>query len=90
MPGTRAAPVPFEPTTLCRQVQFLGLRPRAPPGPLQTPTVYGPGTADALEERYRDSHFKGKITKEWSKKQYEAKIIEIKEKLSTLATVVPI
>jgi hypothetical protein len=28
-----------------------------------------------LEERYRDSHFKGKITKEWSKK---AKIIEIK------------
>jgi Bacteriophage Lambda NinG protein len=48
---------------------------------------YGPGTADALEERYRDSHFKGKITKEWSKKEYEAKIIEIKEKLATLSAV---
>jgi hypothetical protein len=45
---------------------------------------YGPGTADALEERYRDSHFKGKTTKGWSKKVYEAKIIEIKGKLAAL------
>jgi hypothetical protein len=27
-------------------------------------TRYGTGTADAFEERYRDSHFKGKTTKE--------------------------
>jgi hypothetical protein len=32
---------------------------------------YGTGTADALEERYRDSHFKGKVTKEWTKAVYE-------------------
>jgi hypothetical protein len=31
---------------------------------------YGPGAADALEERYRDSHSKGKVTKEWSKREY--------------------
>jgi Bacteriophage Lambda NinG protein len=43
---------------------------------------YGPGTADALEERYRDSHFKGTTTKEWSKREYEAKIEEIKGKLA--------
>jgi hypothetical protein len=47
---------------------------------------YGPGTADALEERYRDSHFTGKITKEWRPKEYEAKFIELQEKLATLAT----
>jgi hypothetical protein len=47
-------------------------------------TRYGPGTADALEERYRDSHFKGKLTKEWSKREYEAKIEEIKERLAGL------
>jgi hypothetical protein len=35
---------------------------------------YGPGTADALEERYPECHFKGKTTKEWSKREYEAKI----------------
>jgi hypothetical protein len=45
---------------------------------------YGKGTADALEERYRDCHFKGKTTKEWSKKEYEIKIAEIKEKLAAL------
>jgi Bacteriophage Lambda NinG protein len=45
---------------------------------------YGPGTADALEERYRDSHFRGKTTKEWSKKEYEAKIQDLKEKLAAL------
>jgi Bacteriophage Lambda NinG protein len=45
---------------------------------------YGAGTSDHLEERYRDFHFKGKTTKEWSKKEYEAKIAEIKEKLAAL------
>jgi hypothetical protein len=45
---------------------------------------YGKGTAEALEERCRDVHFKGTITKEWSKKEYEAKIEEIKEKLALL------
>jgi hypothetical protein len=30
---------------------------------------YGPGATDALEERYRDSHSKGKVTKEWSKRE---------------------
>jgi hypothetical protein len=42
---------------------------------------YGAGTSDHLEERYRDFHFKGKTTKEWSKKEYEAKIQDLKEKL---------
>jgi hypothetical protein len=45
---------------------------------------YGAGTADALEERYRDVHFKGKTTKEWSQAVYKEKIEEIKEKLATL------
>jgi hypothetical protein len=44
---------------------------------------YGAGTGDALK-RYRDSHFKGVTTKEWNAKQYEAKIIELKAKLTTL------
>ncbi len=43
---------------------------------------YGARSADALEERYRDSHFKGKTTKEWNKKQYEAEIEKLKEKLA--------
>jgi hypothetical protein len=34
--------------------------------------------------RYRDCHFKGKTTKQWSKKEYEAEIEEIKEKLVPL------
>ena len=45
---------------------------------------YGVGTADALEQRYRDSHFKGKITKEWRPKEYEVKIQEMKDKLAIL------
>jgi hypothetical protein len=45
---------------------------------------YGAGTADALEERYRDVHFKGKTTKEWSQAVYKEKIEEIKAKLATL------
>jgi Bacteriophage Lambda NinG protein len=45
---------------------------------------YGAGTAEALEERYRDFHFKGKTMKEWSKREYEVKIAELKEKLRAL------
>jgi hypothetical protein len=45
---------------------------------------YGAGTADTLEERYRDSHFKGKVTKEWTKKRYEAEIEILKGKLETV------
>jgi Bacteriophage Lambda NinG protein len=47
-------------------------------------TRYGIGTADALEERYRDSHFKGKTAKEWNKKQYEAEIEKLKERLALI------
>jgi hypothetical protein len=41
----------------------------------------------ALEQqtqRYRDSHFKEKTTKEWNKKQYEAEIEKLKEKLALI------
>jgi hypothetical protein len=34
--------------------------------------------------KYRDSHFRGTITKEWSKREYEAKIEEIKGKLAAM------
>jgi hypothetical protein len=47
-------------------------------------TRYVPGTADALEERYRDSHFRGKITREWSQAIYKEKLEEIKNKLAAL------
>jgi hypothetical protein len=49
---------------------------------------YGPGTAEALEERYRDFHFKGKTAKEWSKREYETKIEEMKAKLASLDLVI--
>jgi hypothetical protein len=45
---------------------------------------YGIGTAEALEERYRDSHFRGKTTKEWTKAVYQQKLQEMKDKLATL------
>jgi hypothetical protein len=45
---------------------------------------HGPGTSDILEDRYRDVPFKGKTTKEWTKREYEAKITEIKAKLAAL------
>jgi len=45
---------------------------------------YGAGTAATLQQRYDDVHFKGKTTKEWSKREYEAKIVEIKEKKAAL------
>jgi len=35
---------------------------------------YGPGTADALYERYCDSAFRGKTTKEWSQIEYDRNI----------------
>lgn len=37
-----------------------------------------------FEELYRDSHFKGKTTKEWNKKQYEAEIETLREKLALM------
>lgn len=45
---------------------------------------YGAGTAEALEERYRDSHYKGKIMKEWSKQEYITKTEEYKKKIEAL------
>jgi len=39
---------------------------------------------ESLEQRYKDSHYRGKITKEWSKKEYEAKIAEYKQKTKDL------
>jgi hypothetical protein len=59
--------------------------------PSTEPISYSTGTVSIHDmtrhsERacYRDPHFRGKITKEWSKKEYEAKIIEIKERLAPL------
>ena len=37
-----------------------------------------------LEQRYKDSHYGGKITKEFTKKEYEAKIAYYKEKIKSL------
>jgi hypothetical protein len=45
---------------------------------------YGSGTADALEERYRDVHFQGKTTKEWTGLEHETKIIEVQKTLAIL------
>lgn len=45
---------------------------------------YGEQKVKELEEKYNDSRYRGKITKEWSKKEYEAKILEYKEKLKQL------
>jgi hypothetical protein len=42
---------------------------------------YGEGTALKLEERYRDYHFKGKTTKEWTKREYEFHTEKYKNKL---------
>lgn len=35
---------------------------------------YGQKFVDDLEERYNDSRYRGKTTKEWIKKEYQAKI----------------
>lgn len=47
---------------------------------------YGLEKIEALEECYRDSHYRGKITKQWSKLEYIRKIDEYKEKLKKLST----
>lgn len=47
---------------------------------------YGKGTADKLKERYKDYHFKGKTTKEWNKREYQAGIEHLKQELHTLST----
>jgi len=39
---------------------------------------------EMLEQRYKDSHYGGKITKEWSKKEYQAKIEHYKNKIKEL------
>jgi hypothetical protein len=46
---------------------------------------YGKGTAEALKERYKDHHFKGKITKEWTKGEYKIRLEELKEEVTLLA-----
>jgi hypothetical protein len=43
---------------------------------------HGIGSSDALQRRYENFHFKGITTKEWSPRQYQAKIAEIKEKIA--------
>ncbi len=44
----------------------------------------GKSRVESLDERYRDSHYRGKVTKEWSKKEYEVKIAEYKTKVAEL------
>lgn len=38
---------------------------------------YGAGTSEALYERYRDAHFKGKTTKQWGEREYRQRIIQL-------------
>ena len=45
---------------------------------------YGQNYVDEVEQSYNDSRYKGKTTKEWSKKEYEDKITEYKEKIASL------
>lgn len=45
---------------------------------------YGEGAAKSLEDRYEDAHFRGKTTKAWNNREYEAKILEYKEKIKLL------
>ncbi len=45
---------------------------------------YGENFVKSLEEKYNDSRYKGKTTKEWSKKEYEAKIIHYKTLLEKM------
>jgi len=45
---------------------------------------YGEGTAKSLEDRYEDAHFRGKIVKEWSKREYEDKVFEYEERIKQL------
>lgn len=45
---------------------------------------YGKDFVDKLEERYNNARYKGKIMKEYTKKEYIEKIQEVLKKLSTL------
>lgn len=40
---------------------------------------------ESLEQTYKDSHYGGKTTKEWTKKEYEIKILEYREKIKKLS-----
>jgi len=44
----------------------------------------GQSRVEDLERRYRDAHYGGRTTKEWSKKEYEAKIAEYVEKTAQI------
>ena len=44
----------------------------------------GEDRVELLDKRYKDSHYGGKITKEWTKKEYQAKIEEYKVILANL------
>jgi len=46
---------------------------------------YGQKFVVRLEDQYNDSRYKGKTTKEWSKKEYQDKIEEYKIKLHALS-----
>lgn len=48
---------------------------------------FGNGTAELLEARYEDSHFKGITHKEWNKREYEFYTQEYKQKIKDLSTV---
>lgn len=45
---------------------------------------YGRDFVQDIEERYNDSRYRGKTTKEWDKKTYETKILYYKEKIKEL------
>ena len=45
---------------------------------------YGEEFVSRLERRYNDSRYKGVITKEWTKLEYETKITELKAKIAQL------
>lgn len=45
---------------------------------------YGQDLVDDLEDRYNNSRYKGITTKQWTKKEYENKIKEYKEKIKAL------
>lgn len=47
---------------------------------------YGEGTAEKLEDMYRDSHFRGKTTKEWTKLEYEIKKEHYKKEIEELCS----
>lgn len=46
---------------------------------------YGEDYVVALEERYKDNHFRGKTTKEWTKREYAIYLELLKEEVEELA-----